>query len=340
VTALPGGVREALERARGEMVVAARPRPAGANSEVWEVETSGGGRYFVKRYPPGQPGEVDRLATEFAALAFMSRHGVRPVPEAVCSLPRERIGIFGFVAGTPLGPLDVGEGEVRQAAEYLGRLHELRDAADARELPVAKEACFSVAAHEALVRARVERLRAGAVDAGLLTFLERDLAPHLDRVSDWIGSGAASGGIDPGAKLPAGDRTLSPSDFGFHNALRRPDGSLVFIDFEYFGWDDPAKTVADFLLQPAVPVPERLRSQACRQLCGVYGPTADLGRRLPPVYALLSVKWCLIVLNVFLRPSERAGAAALRDERLARARDLLGRARHEWDSRAFPFGGS
>src|SRR5690606_1492036 len=43
-------------------------------------------------------------------------------------------------------------------------------------------------------------------------------------------------------------RLLSPSDFGFHNMLRRDDGSLAFIDFEYFGWDDPAKLAADFLL--------------------------------------------------------------------------------------------
>ena len=44
MTTLPGGVREALERVRGEAVTAAHPRLAGANSEVWEVATAGGAR--------------------------------------------------------------------------------------------------------------------------------------------------------------------------------------------------------------------------------------------------------------------------------------------------------
>jgi len=338
VTDLPAGVREALERARGETVTAACPRAGGANSAVWEVATTVGARYLVKRYPHAGPGETDRLATELAALGFMARHGALPVPEVVCALPEARVAIFGLIEGRPLAAADIGEGEVRQAAAFLRRLHELRGAEGASELPVAKEACFSIAAHEALVRVRLERLRRGSADPVLREFLERDLAPHLERVSAWVGAAAASG-LDPRTELEAGARTLSPSDFGFHNALRRPDGNLVFIDFEYFGWDDPAKTVADFLLQPAVPVPERLRRPCGYELLGVYRPAADPGRRLSPVYALLSIKWCLIVLNLFLRPPAGADAGALRAERLLRARDLLGRARREFDARAFPFDG-
>ena len=33
--------------------------------------------------------------------------------------------------------------------------------------------------------------------------------------------------------------------FHFSQGIFRADGRLVFLDFEYFGWDDPAKTVAD-----------------------------------------------------------------------------------------------
>jgi hypothetical protein len=337
VTELPGDVREALERERGEAVTDVRPRTAGANSEVWEVVTAGGSRYFVKRYPPPGPGEADRLTTEFTALTFMARHGVLQVPAAVCALPQSRVGVFGLVDGRPLAPAEVGESDVRQAADFLTLLHGLRGAAGAEELPVAKEACFSIAAHEALVRARVERLREGSADASLRGFLSGDFLPHLEHVSAWIGAMAAAGGIEPGASLPAGARTLSPSDFGFHNTLRRPDGTLVFIDFEYFGWDDPAKTLADFFLQPAVPLPERLRRPFYGDLLDVYGPAADLGRRLPPVYALLALKWCLIVLNPFLRDAGGSAAAAMRAGRLERARGLLERARREFESGVFPF---
>ena len=48
-------------------------------------------------------------------------------------------------------------------------------------------------------------------------------------------------------KLPRHKQILSPSDFGFHNSLMTINGSLTFIDFDYFDWDDPVKLTADFI---------------------------------------------------------------------------------------------
>ena len=42
-------------------------------------------------------------------------------------------------------------------------------------------------------------------------------------------------------------QVFSPSDFGFHNALLKDNGKLCFLDFEYFGRDDPVKLMADFI---------------------------------------------------------------------------------------------
>ena len=54
--------------------------------------------------------------------------------------------------------------------------------------------------------------------------------------------------------LAVDKRCLSPSDFGFHNSILDDNGRYYFLDFEYSGWDDPAKMVSDFFLQPAVSV--------------------------------------------------------------------------------------
>jgi thiamine kinase-like enzyme len=54
-------------------------------------------------------------------------------------------------------------------------------------------------------------------------------------------------GLDENNPLPKSQKILSPSDFGMHNAIFDCTGHFTFIDFEYFGWDDPAKLVADFL---------------------------------------------------------------------------------------------
>jgi hypothetical protein len=100
--------------------------------------------------------------------------------------------------------------------------------------------------------------------------------------------------------VPVEDRCLSPSDFGFHNTIRATDGHLCFIDFEYAGWDDPAKLVADFFCQPELPVPPRFFEEFAQVIARqTSNPELHLSRFrfLLPVYRL---KWCCILLNEFL----------------------------------------
>lgn len=68
-----------------------------------------------------------------------------------------------------------------------------------------------------------------------------------DRTEELITKGVISDCID------VEKRCVSPSDFGFHNAIETPTG-IRFFDFEFSGWDDPAKATIDFLLQPRIPV--------------------------------------------------------------------------------------
>ena len=53
----------------------------------------------------------------------------------------------------------------------------------------------------------------------------------------------------PGEKYYENPLCISASDFGLHNAIMTERG-IVFFDFEFAGWDDPAKAIVDFLLQP------------------------------------------------------------------------------------------
>ena len=66
---------------------------------------------------------------------------------------------------------------------------------------------------------------------------------------------ARDAGLSIDRALRADECCLSPSDFGFHNALVDERAGLTFLDFEYAGRDDPAKLVSDFFCQPEIPVP-------------------------------------------------------------------------------------
>jgi hypothetical protein len=115
-------------------------------------------------------------------------------------------------------------------------------------------------------------------------------------------------------------RTLSPSDFGFHNALRRPDGRLVFVDFEYFGWDDPVKLVCDFLWHPGMTLDETIGRRFADGARRIFAADPDFEPRLARNFALYGLRWSLIVLNDYLRE------APPRPPQLDKARRLLARA--------------
>ena len=99
--------------------------------------------------------------------------------------------------------------------------------------------------------------------------------------------------------IPLSERTLSPSDFGFHNAIRRAGGRLVFLDLEYFGWDDPAKTAADFLLHPGMQLAGTLKRRFFSRIAAAFASVPTLPLRVRAVYPLFALKWCAILLNDF-----------------------------------------
>ncbi len=118
--------------------------------------------------------------------------------------------------------------------------------------------------------------------------------------------------------------TLSPSDFGFHNALWRTDGTIAFLDFEYFGWDDPAKLACDFLLHPGMNLGEAECGYFMERLPRVFPGDTELVRRVELSYPLYGLRWCMILLNEFLpeRWARRAYAGAHADRERAQLRQL------------------
>jgi hypothetical protein len=119
------------------------------------------------------------------------------------------------------------------------------------------------------------------------------------RIAESAAARREAAGHAADAPLAPALRTLSPSDFGFHNAIRRVDGKLIFVDFEYFGWDDPAKTISDFLLHPAMAL-SPAQGEEFVALCLDAFNDDDLPARLRAFYPLFGLKWTAILLNEFL----------------------------------------
>jgi hypothetical protein len=319
------GVAVALgvpESRRGALQV--RPGGSGGNSRVYLVSLDG--RTLVAKQYFRHPSDGrDRLQAEWSFLEYAAAAGIGCVPKPIARDAAAGIGIYEHVAGRSLGSEDVSAARVQEAAAFFLLLNRPEHRAAARALAPASEACFSIAEHLAMVDGRLGKLAglagASAEDAAARAFVE-ELARRWREIRGRI-LGASR---DPAA--PVEERCVSPSDFGFHNALLRATGELCFLDFEYGGWDDPAKMVGDFFAHPGVPVPRRHFDGFVKAAMSFSPRAAELEARARLLEPLFRIKWCCIVLNEFVpEAAQRRRFATPGIDPAAAKRRQLGKAR-------------
>ena len=271
----------------------------GANNQVFLLE-SGAERWVAKVYFKSEKDPRDRFGAEYAFFQYAWKAGIRDLPEPIAGSAESGVALYEWISGRKLNPGEVTRGRALEAAGLVQGLNSVPER-DSR-LNTASESVFSVQGHLDLIEGRLKRLEglSGSSDAfqGLRVFL-KTMRKAWGKISGQILETATH----PSLVLTEEDRCISPSDFGMHNALLRDSGPragrLCFIDFEYAGWDDPAKLVGDFFCQPAVPVPlEHLEAFMKDALSYSQNQAAlmDRARLLLPVYV---IKWCCIMLNEF-----------------------------------------
>jgi hypothetical protein len=320
---------EALAAARrlsGRPVTALHPLGRSGNSRVYRVVCAQGECFALKSYPHDNRA---RLQREVAALTFLAAQGCEQVPRVLAADAEGGFGLFQWIDGNP--PLPARAAALDEAAAFADHLRQLAASPDAAALPPAAEATLSGAEILRQIETRLSRLAACA-EGELTRLLARDLPPLLAKAT-----AHAIRSLEPSPTpfdhtLPRSRQTLSPSDFGFHNALRRPDGGLVFLDFEYFGWDDPVRLAADFLCHPGMALTAPQRRRFAARIAGVFGHDLHFTDRLQGLTPLIALRWCMIILNPFL-PDRRTGWPEtqwrdMADRQLAKARRQLRFAAH------------
>jgi hypothetical protein len=276
----------------------------GANSKAFRVDLAGGQALFLKEYFRHPHDPRDRLGAEFAFASFAWDQGLRSVARPYAMDREEGCALYAFLDGRKLAPAEVARDAVGQCLDFFRALNACKGSPLAASLPTASEACFSLEAHWECLRRRLRRLEGIVPDSAparqARAFVADALVPAACAYFAGAPHAAAELDLDCRRPMDSADRCLSPSDFGFHNALKADDGRLCFLDFEYAGWDDPAKTVCDFFCQPACPTPlEFWREFAGAIARDTSDPASAMGRftLLLPMYRL---KWCCIMLNDFL----------------------------------------
>ncbi len=267
----------------------------GANNRVFCVETPSQ-TFILKQYFQHPEDKRQRLSAEFSFLTFAWGNGIRCIPEPLTQDPNKNLALYSYIEGRHAASSDVSRQSMRQAIDFFVRLNSFKKSAE--HLPFASEAFFSFDAYIASVDTRIEHLNLAEAEE-VKTFVLSELLPAWEPLKQEIRKAAL--------QFPQ-ERSLSPSDFGFHNALIA-DEKVFFHDFEYAGWDSPVKTVCDFFCQPKIPVPLSYFDEVVSAFCPKNREACLL---LLPLFRL---KWCCMMLNRFVGAGkERRAFAAAKEE--------------------------
>jgi len=306
------------------------PLRRGRNNRTYRIKGPSG-QWLLKQYFQA-PGGRDRCGSEWSWSTFCWQEGINVIPKPLAYDPGRQICLFEHVEGRHLNVGEVDRSHVAQAASFVAAVNHVRDAESARNLPIAAEACFSIEQHLNCVQGRIDRLCSvpalNDLDHELLAWLDRELTPVWTKIVEQIHSDVAE--ATRATELTARQRCLSPSDCGFHNALLRPSGELVFFDFEYAGWDDPAKLVCDFFWQQEIPAPRETQSLLLEVLA-TPDERSELEQRVRLLTLVYGVKWCCLALNEFIAADRtrrefsqsETGRDDRRADQLARAKRIL-----------------
>ncbi len=316
-----GGSRHNLKRLQG-----------GINNQVFRCSQDDR-QWVIKGYAPVKPGQRDRMQAEVDFLQFAAHAAPGYTPALLVEDPERRCVVMEYLEGDafPEGQ-PPSQGDIDEAVEFFRQLN--ADSSLARRFIKmdAAEGFLSLREHLNNVRQRLKRMTFTHLGSNVqhqAKTLFRKLQDKLEFTEEHtirlIDHDIVTDEIEPD------QRCISPSDFGFHNAVRT-SARICFIDFEFAGLDDPAKAVEDFTLQPRVPIANS-RSPLLEAL--PIEQYLDVSRRCEAIGPILELKWACILLAI-LQPARLEEIAAiipgqnfedLVEKRLEQASDYLSQIR-------------
>ncbi len=262
------------------------------NSKIFRLETSVG-PVALKVYPDKHADTRPRRQTEWSALNFLKANKLQ-TPAPVATDSDLNWSLLEWVAGISGNQQE--NSHIYIAADFIRGLNETTKNMNRSSLFAdATESCLTPEFVEQQIRGRLVALKSVQDDD-----LQHFLTDHLEsKFIDKVRQARDALGGAYSTQIAEEYWTLSPSDFGLHNAIITPMGDIVFFDFEYFGWDDPVKLTADFCHHPGMSISASAQKIWIGQMKKIFGVDPNFMNRLIALYPLYAIRWSLIILNEF-----------------------------------------
>jgi len=269
----------------------------GGNNSLHHIKCNQ--KEFILKLFFNSPAENNnRLISEFNFLNYANQFVGHSVPKLLAIDNNNSSALYEFIEGKKIQKsTEITDNHIKQAANFIYLLNQNKK--NAKNIQIATEACFTIKDHLIIVDNRINDFKNNLKGDTKFSEIIEILNYKWSIIKKEILNKISFYNLPLNKPLEIEKRIISPSDFGFHNALVKKDGAMVFLDFEYSGWDDPAKLVGDFFCQVEIPVNNIFIDIFINNaFTSLELNEVDL-IRIKTLLAVYKIKWCCIVLNVF-----------------------------------------
>lgn len=306
----------------------------GRNSRIYRAE-SNDQVFALKFFRPDPDGKRERFEAETTALALFAEGGIEVTPRVIAKDKLNNCVLMEWIEGERIG--HYGAEEIKASVAFIQAVHDIARKGSGQKIRKATEACLNGAEILHQISLRLNRLDTSKAEyPPLRVFIDEEFLTALNEVSDWSQKQYQCFRLDFSKDIALEQQTLSVVDFGSHNTLRK-DNKFYFLDFEFFGWDDPVKLVADTLQHPGMTLDDDHKQMLFSSFMKIYGQDEMFLARLKLLYPLFGLKWCMIMLNLFLPGYQQLAAKGVvtKEKQFERVRGLVKYIRENYQE--FPY---
>ena len=287
--------KKLLEKSLHIKITKSEPINAGMNNQLFKLVDSLGKKYFLKKYFKDKK---NRLWREFHAIKVMNENGFTNIPQAYFQNPKHQIALYSFEKGQTRTAKDVNRKEILAMAKFLADLNKINLNKMSVDFPPAVLACLNLKRYIHNIDFRINEFIEYLNDShSLIKQKLRNI--NIKKIIEQLKSDALSGlsNSDIDKDLPEYRRQLCPIDYGPHNILVDSKGNICFIDFEYFGVDDPARVITDFILHDrSIAISDQLKHTFKNHYLGLVNASDEIIDHINRVEKLVAIEWLAIYL--------------------------------------------
>lgn len=287
--------KEIIQAKKNIKINSFRKHHGSVNSQIYKISTQDQIKFSLKIYPKITNESFNRIEAEFSAYKFLYKNKFYKIPKPILKLNYANAVLYSWIEGK--NKVKKNQETINQIINFVVKLKKISNQSNLNQFNYAKEAIYKKEILINDIDYRYKRLinlnPKNKIEYDLNKFLKhkfikiyKKLKFDFKKINNKF------------LKINNQNLILSPSDLGFNNIILN-DKNLYFLDFEYFGFDDPVKLTSDFIWHPSNNMSKHLQKYWITNMNSIFVEDKHFSKRLNAYHNLIGIKWILIILNIF-----------------------------------------